>query len=315
MPKVCKIQSSYKARFKVSVIGCGSVGSAAAYAMLIDGTPTDLVLIDRHKEKANGLALDFEHSLPFWDYTQIEASDDYSVCKNSNLIVVTAGARQQEGETRLDLVKKNKEIFAQIIPALAKVVPESILLIVSNPVDVLTLEALKLSGFPENRVFGTGTMLDTSRFRFHISERLCLSSKSVDAYILGEHGDSSFPVYSTANVAGKPLTDIEGFTEEVMKECYKDTKEAAYRIINDLGYTCYSIGMVIKQIMNHIHDHSRVVVPLSVKLNNYYGHSGVALSVPCVLDSDGVSEVLKVPLNDLEQEQLAKSVKVLTEFV
>ena len=311
MAGVCKILSSFTGRFKVSVIGCGSVGATAAYAMLIDGTPTEIVLIGKTIDKPNGLKLDFVHSLPFVDYTKITASDDYAACKDSHLIVITAGARQQEGETRLDLVKKNKAIFKDMIPALAKIAPDSILLIVTNPVDVLTYEALKLSGFPENRVFGTGTMLDTSRFKFHISERLCISPKSVEAYVLGEHGDSAFPVFSSANVAGKPLFDFENFGEKEGAECFKDTKEAAYRIINDLGYTCYSIGMVIKEIMNHIHDHSRVVVPLSLMLNDYYGESDVCLSVPCVLDSEGIADVLKVPLNELEQKQLAESAKVL----
>ncbi len=315
MPKACKIESAFKVKFKVSVIGCGSVGATAAYSMLIDGTPTDMALIDRSKQKAEGLKLDFVHSLPFTDYMRITASDDYAECKDSSLIIITAGARQKEGETRLDLVKKNKAIFQDIIPAVSNIAPDSILLIVANPVDVLTYEALKLSGFSENKVFGTGTMLDTARFQFHISERLCLSPKSVEAYVLGEHGDSSFPVFSSASVAGKSLFDFEGFTRGVAAECYKDTKEAAYRIINDLGYTCYSIGMVITEIMRAIQDHAKIVVPLSVKLNDYYGHSDVCLSVPCVLDSDGVSDVIKVPLNEEEKAKLAKSVKVLKEFI
>ncbi len=315
MTKACKIESAFKTKFKVSVIGCGSVGATAAYSMLIDGAPTDMVLIDRYRQKADGLKLDFVHSLPFTDYMRITASDDYAECEDSTLIIITAGARQMEGETRLDLVKKNKAIFKDIIPAVSRIAPDSILLIIANPVDVLTYEALKLSGFPENRVFGSGTMLDTARFQFHISERLCLSPKSVEAYILGEHGDSSFPVYSSSNVAGKSLFDFEGFTRKVAEQCYMDTKEAAYRIINDLGYTCYSIGMVITEIMRAIQDHAKLVVPLSVMLNDYYGHSDVCLSVPCVLDSDGVSDVIKVPLNEEEQNKLAKSVDVLKEFI
>lgn len=315
MPKFCKLSSSFQSKYKVAVIGCGSVGSAAAYAMLIDGTPTELVLIDRSRGKAEGLALDFVHSLSFLDSTHVIGSDDYSALKGASLVVVTAGARQQEGETRLDLIEKNRAIFKEIIPKIAKNAPEAILLIVSNPVDVLTYEAVKLSGFPSGRVFGSGTMLDTARFQFHLSQRLCLSPKSVDAYILGEHGDSSFPVYGSANVAGKSLFDFEGFTREVAEECYKDTKEAAYRIINDLGYTCYSIGVVIREIMRAVHGHSKLVVPLSVMLEDYYGHSDICLSVPCVLDSDGVSDVIKVPLNSGELEALGKSVEVLKGYL
>lgn len=307
----CRISSVFKSQFKVSIIGCGNVGATAAYAMLLDGTPSEIVLIDRNKEKANGLVLDFEHSLPFLPYTKILGSDDLEACRDSHLIVITAGARQQEGETRLQLIDKNRKIFKEIIPALAKVAPNSILLVVTNPVDVLTVEALKLSGFPENRVFGTGTMLDTARFRFHIAEKLCLSPQSIQAYVLGEHGDSSFPVFSSANVAGKPLADFEGFTPEVAAQCFEETKTAAYRIIHDMGYTCYSIGMVIKEIMGHIFQHSRIVVPLSVNLKDYYGHNGVALSVPCVLDSNGIAEIIKVPLSEQEMEMLEKSVNTL----
>lgn len=315
MPKACKIQSSFRSQFKVAVIGCGNVGATAAYAMLIDGTATELVLVDKNKGKAEALLLDFEHSMPFLDYTKIIATDNAKDCTDANLIVVTAGARQKEGETRLDLIEKNRTIFAEMIPALAKAAPESILLIVSNPVDVLTYEAIKLSGFPEGRVFGSGTVLDTARLRFHISEKLCLSPKSVEAFVLGEHGDSSFPVFSSANIAGKALMDFEGFDEKMAAQCYEETKNAAYRIINDLGYTCYSIGIVIREIMEAIFNHSRIVMPLSVKLNNYYGHSDVALSVPCVLDSDGVSEVIKVPLDEKEQELLAKSVETLKGYL
>lgn len=315
MVRACKIESEFQSKFKVSVIGCGNVGAAAAYAMLIDGTPSELALLDLNKEKAEGLVLDFSHSLSFWEQTKIVGSDDYNVVKGSHVVVITAGARQKEGETRLDLIAKNREIFQEMIPKIMKVAPDAILVIVSNPVDVLTYEAAKISGLPHGRVFGTGTMLDTARFQYHIAQKLCLSPKSVDAYVLGEHGDSSFPVFSSANVAGKKLLDFEGFDQKMAEECYKDTQQAAYRIIHDLGYTCYAIGMVIKEVVVSIYSHAKVVVPLSVPLENYYGHSDVALSVPCVLDSDGVSEVLEVPLDEKEQEMLQKSVDTLKSYL
>jgi L-lactate dehydrogenase len=315
MSKTCSMKPSFQSQFKVSVVGCGSVGATAAYAMLLDGTPTEIVLIDNNKDKVHGLLLDFEHSLSLVNYSKITASDDFAACAGSHLVVVTAGARQEEGETRLQLIEKNRKIFQQIIPAIAKAAPDSILLIVSNPVDVLTHEALKLSGFPSSRVFGSGTMLDTSRFRFHISEKLCLNPKSIEAYVLGEHGDTSFPVLSSANVAGKPLFEFEGFTQEVAQQCYQDTKNAAYRIIHDMGFTCYSIATVIREIMMNIFQHSRIVVPLSVQLKNYYGHSNVTLSVPCVLDCNGVSDVLEVPLDKHEQDMLAKSVSTLKSYL
>ena len=314
--RTCKRRSEFRSQFKVSVVGCGNVGAAAAYAMLIDGTPTELVLYNRTKRKAEGLSLDFEHSLSLYDdYTKITATDDLGDCAGSNLIVITAGARQKEGETRLDLIEKNRVIFKDMIPKLAKAAPDAILLVVSNPVDVLTYEAWKLSGFPKNRVFGSGTFLDSARLQFHIAEKMCLSPKSVQAYVLGEHGDTSFPVFSSANVAGKLLCDFDGFCGEDAEECYKDTREAAYRIINDLGYTSYSIGMVITEVMKNVFQNSRVVLPLSTVLEDYYGHSDVALSVPCVLGSDGVEDVVKVPLDEAELGMLKKSVETLKGFL
>lgn len=315
MAKACIIKSSFHNQFKVSIVGCGNVGATAAYAMLLDGTPTEIALIDTNKERAEGLSLDFEHTLSFLPYVKITPSDDYAACAGSNLIFMTGGARQMEGETRLQLIEKNRKIFKTVIPAIAKAAPKSILVIVTNPVDVLTYEAIQLSGFPENRVFGTGTMLDTARFQFHIGEKLCLSPQSINAYILGEHGDSSFPVFSSANVAGKPLSDFKGFDKKAAQECYDETKNAAYRIIHDLGFTCYSIGMVMREIMKSIYQHARMVVPLSVKLNDYYGENNVAMSVPCILDSSGVSDVITIPLDTLEKKQLAKSADTLRKYI
>lgn len=306
MAKQCTLPA-FKTQFKVSIIGCGNVGATAAYAMLIDSTPTELVLMDRNKEKAKGLVLDLEHSVAFFNATKVVAASDFNACKGSHLVVVTAGARQQEGETRLDLIEKNRALFRDIIPKIAKVAPRAILLIVTNPVDVLTYEAYKLSGFPFGRVFGTGTMLDTARLKFYIGEKLCLNPKSIEAFVLGEHGDSSFPVWSSSNVAGNPLIKMPGFNKKIADQCYKDTKNAAYKIIHDLGFTCYSIATVIKEIMVHIFQNSKVVLPLSVPLKGEYGLKGVALSVPCVLDSSGVASIVEVPLSFAEKRMLKKS--------
>ena len=305
---------SFQTQFKVTVIGAGNVGATAAYAMLLDGTPTELVLLDRNKEKAEGIVLDMEHSMAFLDYTKVVGTDDYAAARNSHLVVITAGARQQEGETRLDLIKKNRAIMKDIAGKILKVAPKAIFLVVSNPVDVLTYEFYKVSRLPWGRVFGSGTLLDTARLRFHLSEQLCLNAKSVEAFILGEHGDSSFPVWSSANVVGRPLMKMPGFSKKMANEAYKDTRDAAYRIIHDVGYTCYSIGTVIKEIMVHVFQHSRVVLPLSVPLRGEYGLKDVALSVPCILDSTGVSGVVEVPLSFLEKKQLKKSAAVLKSY-
>ncbi len=307
--------SNITCRFKASIVGCGSVGATTAYAYLLSGTVTDLSLIDVDKGRAEGLMLDLEHATALTPHTEIDASDKMEACKDSNLVVITAGARQKDGETRLDLIAKNRAIFASIIPKIAASAPNAILLIVSNPVDVLTHEALKLSKFPKNRVFGSGTVLDSSRLQFHISERINVHPSSIDAYIFGEHGDTSFPVFSSANILGKPLKEFEGMNKKVAQQCYKDTKNAAYRIIHDQGYTCYSIATVVRELTDAIFEDSKKVFTLSVPLDKYYGHSGVCLSVPCILGRNGIEKVLKVPLDKTEKSQLKKSVDTLKGYL
>lgn len=300
--------------FNVSIIGCGSVGATAAYALLLKGIATRLTVIDLQKEKAEGLLLDLEHSLSFTPFTKLEASGDFAAAKESDLIVITAGKRQAEGETRLDLANANKKIFRDFIPKLVAASPNAIFLIVTNPVDVLTYETIKISGLPWQKVFGSGTMLDSARFQFHISQKLNIHPRSIDAYILGEHGDSSFPVWSFANVLGKPLSAFSGFTKEIAQKCYEDTKNAAYRIIHDLGYTCYSIATAITEIAKNIKEDTHQVFPLSTLLQNYYGLSDVCLSVPCVLGKSGIEQILEIPLNEEERQNLKKSAEILKQF-
>lgn len=300
--------------FKVSIIGCGNVGATAAYALLLDGVANTLALIDIQKEKAEGLRLDLEHSLPFTEYAKLQASGDFAACANSDLIVITAGKRQAPGETRLNLANANKKIFEDMIQKIVSAAPNAILLVVSNPVDVLTYETLKLSGLPWQRVFGSGTILDSARLQFHISEKIKIHPRSIDAYILGEHGDSSFPIWSFANVLGKPLKEFEGFSDKIAQECYEETKNAAYHIIHDLGYTCYSIATAIREIAKNIKEDTHQVFPLSVLLQNYYGHSDVCLSVPCVLGARGIEKTLAIPLDEKEQQALSNSVEILKSF-
>lgn len=301
--------------FKATIVGCGSVGATTAYAYLLSGNVTDLTLIDIDAARARGLELDLEHAKSYTPFTQVESTDDLSKASGSNVVVITAGRRQKEGETRLDLVNANKAIFADIIPKLAKAAPNAVFIIVSNPVDVLTYESIKHSGLPWTQVFGSGTILDSARLQFHISEKIGIHPSSIDAYILGEHGDTSFPVYSSANILGKPLRDFDRFSDELAAECYQDTKNAAYRIIHDQGYTCYSIATAVREITFAIFEDKNAVFPVSVLLNNYYGHSGVCLSVPCVIGRSGIKEVIEVPLDENEQEKLTKSVNTIKEFL
>lgn len=298
-------------KFKVSIVGCGNVGATGAYAMLLDGRPTHLTLIDLCKERVEGLMLDMEHTLAFVDYTELKASNNIEDCKDSNVIFITAGVPQKPGQPRLELIETNRKIFKTLIPAIVKAAPQAILVIVTNPVDVLTYEAIKLAKLPKGRVFGTGTMLDTARFQFHIGEKLNISPQSVEAYILGEHGDSSFPVYSSAQVGGKRLLDFPGLGKRGMEVCYKTTRDAAYNIIHDIGYTCYSIGVVMRQIMKHIFEDSRIVVPLSQKIDGYYGVKDVCLSVPCVLGANGIERTIDIPLDGAEQKKLKQCAELL----
>jgi len=304
-----------KCTFKVSIVGCGSVGATAAYAMLLDGTPTALTLIDVNKDHACGLMTDLEHTQSFTDRTILEAGSDMKLCQGSNIVFITAGARQKEGQTRLELIKVNRKIFKIIIPQIAKAAPNAILVIVSNPVDILTYDAIKLSKFPKGRVFGSGTMLDTIRFQFHIGEKWKVNPRSVEAYILGEHGDTSFPVFSAAEIAGKSLTSFKGFKHKDLEQAYQTTRDAAYRIIHDLGYTCYSIAIVMREIVKHIYSNSRVVLPLSTLLSGEYGHKKVCLSMPCVLGQNGIESTIEIPLNANEKKLLKKSVTTLQKLL
>lgn len=297
--------------FRVAVIGAGNVGATAAYALLLDGTPTHLHLLDVNRDRAEGVILDMEHSLPLLNNVELSAGDDFAAIADANVVVVTAGARQLQGETRLDLLEKNRAVFRQIIPRIAAAAPQAILIIVTNPVDVLTQFALELSGFPESRVFGTGTMLDTMRFRYHLAQKAKVSPHSINSFILGEHGDGSFPLLSSARIAGTPLLKWPGLTAKVIDRAYKDTQQAAYKIINDIGFTCYSIATVITKIVSHIFEDAREAVPLSVSLDRYYSRKRVSLSVPCLLGRQGVIRQIKSDLSRAEWQKLEKAAEMM----
>lgn len=301
--------------FKVGVVGCGKVGMTAAYAMMLSGTPTEMVLVDRNKDKALGEKLDLEHAtslLP--NYVAITGTDDYQELIGSRLVVFTAGVAQAPGQTRLDLVATNKKVLADLLPKIHATAPETIILVVANPVDVLTFFANKIVPDAKGKIFGSGTMLDTARFRFHLGEMLKINPHSIHAYVLGEHGDTSFPVYSETQVGGQRLVEMEGVTEEMILSAYQKTREAAYKIIEAKGATYYAIGVVVTKIMQAIFSDSKTVFPLSVPLSNYQGFTGVALSVPCILGENGVEKILEVDLSSGERVALEKSVAALKPY-
>lgn len=300
---------------KVTIIGAGRVGITAAFTMYLKNTAQEIMLYGRDKDKLIGEQLDFMHSLSFLGTTHITVGSEPEELAGSDIVVFTAGAAQEQGETRLDLVKKNTAILESIIPDIVKHAPESIILMVTNPVDVLTYKTVLLSKLPRTRVFGSGTTLDTARFRFHISESLHVNPKSVHAYILGEHGDSSFPTLSSANVGGQLLATMKDFSHDKALEAYAKARDAAYKIIAAKGATYYAIGVVINQLIHAILTDAKRVYPLSITLDGEYGHKGVSLSVPCVLGRNGIERIIELPLSEEEQLKMQLSVETLKKYL
>lgn len=296
---------------KIGIVGCGKVGMTAAYALLMQGVPNELVLVGRCKDDLEGEQLDLEHGLNFLHPAKITSTDNYADLAGADVVIFTAGAAQQPGQTRLDLAAANIKIMSSIIPEVLKYAPEAIILMVTNPVDILVNEAYKLTHARYGQILGTGTTLDTARFRFHLSELLNVNSRSIHAYILGEHGDSSFPVLSSATVGGQPLLSFPGMTEVKAREAYDKAKNAAYTIIQTKGATFYAIGVVVSHIAKTILSDAKSVLPVSVPLDNYHGVSDVSLSVPCIVGRGGVEQVLYIPLSDQEKQQLQTSAAAL----
>lgn len=300
---------------KAAIIGCGFVGAASAFCLMQSGLFSELVLLDADRDKAEGEALDVAHGIPFASPIKIYAGD-YDDLTDAAIIIVTAGANQKPGETRLDLVQKNVGIFRSIIPEIAKRDYQGILLIVSNPVDILTYAAIKLSGMPEHRVIGSGTVLDTARFKYQLGEHLSIDPRSIHAFIIGEHGDSEIAAWSSANVSGIPIHDIcemRGFYhhEDAMREIAETVKNSAYEIIAKKKATYYGIAMSVRRICEAIVRNEKSILPLSVMLHGQYGLENVVLSMPAIVGSEGVETTVPIELNREEQEKLKQSAQAL----
>ena len=300
---------------KAAIVGCGFVGSASAFALMESGLFSELVLIDNNKRKAEGEALDISHGLPFAKPIQIYAGD-YCDISDAAVIIVTAGAGQKPGETRLDLVKKNVGIFKSVIPEIVKYNKDGILLVVANPVDILTYTAAKLSGFPSNRVFGSGTVLDTARLKYLLGEHLGVDSRSIHAFIIGEHGDSEIAAWSSANVSGIPLNnfcEMRGHFNhnKAMHQIADEVKNSAYEIIEKKGATYYGIAMSVKRICEAIVRDEKSILPVSSIQKGNYGIDGVALSMPAIVGKHGVESGVPIELNKKEQDDLQKSAETL----
>ena len=304
---------------KAAIVGCGFVGSASAFALMESGLFSEIVLIDNNKSKAEGEALDISHGLPFAKPMQIYAGD-YTDISDAAIIVVTAGAGQKPGETRLDLVKKNVGIFKCVIPQITKYNQDGILLVVANPVDILTYAAAKISGFEGNRVFGSGTVLDTARLKYLLGEHLGVDSRSIHAFIIGEHGDSEIAAWSSANVSGIPLhnfCEMRGHFNhnKAMHEIADGVKNSAYEIIEKKGATYYGIAMSVKRICEAIVRDEKSILPVSSIQKGNYGIDGVALSMPAIVGKHGVEALVPIELNKKEQEDLQSSAATLRKVI
>jgi L-lactate dehydrogenase len=306
-------EESHHASAKVTVVGTGQVGMAAAFAMMTQGIVSELALVDMAANKLKGEMMDLQHGQAFLRTIKIQASTDYEVSKGSKICVITAGARQNEGESRLSLVQRNVEIFKHIIPNLVKYSPDCILLVVSNPVDIMTYVSWKLSGLPHHRVIGSGTMLDSSRFRFEISERLNIAPHSCHGYIIGEHGDSSVAVWSTVNVAGTRLKDVQpsigqANDPENWEQVHKDVVNSAYEIIKLKGYTSWAIGLMVSTLCGAILKNQKTIYTLSTHATGHHGiKEEVFLSLPVVIGETGITAVFNQLIDDAEAEKIRAS--------
>lgn len=300
---------------KAAIIGCGFVGSSSAFALMQSGLFSEIVMIDSDVERAEGEALDISHGMPLAKPMRIYAGN-YDDASDAAIIIVTAGANQKPGETRLDLVKKNVAIFRSVIPEIPKRNYQGIILVVANPVDILTYAAVKFSGLSPKRVIGSGTVLDTARLKYLLSEHLNVDSRSIHTYIIGEHGDSEFAAWSSANVSGVPLFDfckMRGHTnyEEATLNIESKVRNSAYEIIKRKHATYYGIAMSVKRICEAVIRDEKSVLPVSSLIDNVYGIRDVALSMPAIVGKDGVEDIMPIRLSYEEQKRLQTSAEVL----
>lgn len=302
--------------FKVILAGDGSVGSSFAFAMTLKGLGRELGIIDINKKKTIGDAMDLNPVLTY-NSTKLIYSADYSDCKDADLVVITSGAPQKPGETRLQLVDKNLKIIKDVVDNIMKSGFDGLFLVAANPVDILSYAVKEFSGFPRERVISSGTSLDSARFCDEISRFVGVDRRDITAYIMGEHGDSSFPCWSNANIAGKKATewiaektdDLEAAKEKI----YTNVRDVAYRIIENKGATYYGVATVLARICRHIIEDSHSIITVGACLEGEYGLSGVYMGTPCVIGRNGIEKIIEVELDEKEKELMEKSFKALKE--
>lgn len=298
---------------KIAIVGAGAVGSTTAYALMLRNLAAEIILIDVNEKKEEGEVMDLDDALSLVETGNIKEGK-FPDAADADIIVITAGIAQKPGESRLNLVKKNKDICQSIFKAIGKIKPTGIVMVVSNPVDIITYWAQELSGLDRSHVFGTGTSLDTARLRTEVSKVLKVAAVNVDGYILGEHGDTEFDALSTVSVGGIAAKDL-GLTKVQMDEIDGKVKNAAYEIINRKGATFYGIALVVADLVEAILFDQHKIVPLSVRLENWNGISGVCLSVPAVLGRNGVEKIWPVVLTNEEIGRFKKSAVEIKKFL
>lgn len=299
---------------KLVLVGTGMVGMSMAYALENQGGINELVLIDVLRDKAEGEAMDLNHGLAYAPSKITIKSGEYDECKDADIVVITAGLAQKPGQTRLELAQTNAKIMKDITEQVVKSGFNGIFIVASNPVDLMTYVVSEVSGFPKNKIIGSGTVLDTARLRYLIGERLNVSEKNVHAYIMGEHGDSSFVPWSHSYVGCKKLLDIVKEREEspeILKQIYKDVQQSAYEIIEKKRATYYGIGMGLSKIIKTVLNNGKEILTVSAKLEGEYGKDGIFIGVPAIINNEGVQELVNIPLSKEEKEKFAHSCEVL----
>ncbi|OQV10383.1 hypothetical protein CLAIMM_14395 [Cladophialophora immunda] len=303
---------------KVAVVGVGNVGSSTAYGLLLSGLAAEIVLVDSNQKKAEGEAMDLNHAVPFSHQTHIRCGE-YADCANASIVIITAGLNQKPGQTRMDLVQSNVTIFQELVPRIVQYAPETILVVATNPVDVLTYTTWKLSGFPIHRVIGSGTTLDTARFRFELGKFYEIDPQSVHADIIGEHGDSELPVWSLASISGMHLKDycqqssLE-YDNDAMRQCFLATKNAAYDIIQRKGWTDKGVATGLVRIVETILRDEDTLLTVST-VRNYPEIGYTAFSVPSKVTRDGAFQTFELQLDAEETEQLRKSAESISSVI
>lgn len=298
---------------RVALIGTGFVGSSYAFALLNQGVTEELVLIDLNKEKSEGDAMDLNHGLAFAPTRTKIWYGEYEDCKNADVVVLCAGANQKPGETRLDLVAKNLKIFKSIVDRVMISGFDGIFIVATNPVDILSYAVWKYSGLHHSRVIGSGTILDTARFRYLLGEHFGVDTRNVHAYIIGEHGDTELPVWSHADIGGSPILDSVASDKDKLDEIFVNVRDAAYQIINRKGATYYGIAMGLVRLTKAILHNESSILTVSCYLNGEYDQRDVFIGVPAVVGSDGIKKVVELKLNETENQQFAHSANVLKE--